>query len=115
MAKLKADQASRQQLQLKSDDGEPIENGRLADPAEGRSLGIYNGRTDLDTFLVRFETCSRHFGWSESDKIFHLMNALTESEEPIVKEVGPAGTLENILGLLQIPISEQVAIVQLPC
>ena len=69
---------------------------------EGRSLGIYNGRTDLDTFLVRFESCCRHFGWSESDKVFHLMNALTESAEPIVKEVGPAGTLENILGLLQI-------------
>ena len=105
LAKLKADQASRQQSRLKSDDGsprEPIAKGRRADLAEGRSLGTYNGRTDLDTFLVRFETCSRHFGWSESDKIFHLMNALTEFAEPIVKEVGPAGTLENILGLLQI-------------
>ena len=30
------------------------------------------------------------------------MNALTDSEEPIVKEVGPAGTLEHILELLQI-------------
>ena len=29
------------------------------------------------------------------------MNALTESAEPILKEVGPAGTLERILELLQ--------------
>ena len=106
LAKLKANQESGKQMnqsQLKSGDGshrEPI--ARRADPMEGRSLGTYNGRTDLDTFLVRFESCCRHFGWSESDKIFHLMNALTESAEPIVKEVGPAGTLENILGLLQI-------------
>ena len=106
LAKLKANQVSRKQTnqsQLKSGDGshrEPI--ARRADPMEGRSLGTYNGRSDLDTFLVRFESCCRHFGWSESDKIFHLMNALTESAEPIVKEIGPAGTLENILGLLQI-------------
>ena len=75
---------------------------------EGRSLETYNGRTDLDTFLIRFQSCCRHFGWSESDKIFHLMNALTESAEPIVKEVGPAGTLENILGLLQIRFGNQL-------
>ena len=55
----------------------------------------------MDTFLVRFETCSRHFGWSKSEKVFHLINALTDSAEPIVKEVGPLGTLENILELLQ--------------
>ena len=112
LEKLKANQESRKQLnqaQLRSGDGshrEPI--ARRADPMEGRSLGTYNGRTDLDTFLVRFQSCCRHFGWSESDKIFHLMNALTGSAEPIVKEVGPAGTLENILGLLQIRFGNQL-------
>ena len=74
---------------------------KRCDPAEGRSLGTFNGKTDLDTFLVRFETCSRLFAWSRSEKVFHLMNALTDSAEPIVKEVGPFGTLEQILELLQ--------------
>ena len=74
---------------------------RRDNPAEGRSLGTFNGKTDLDTFLVRFETCSRHFGWSRSERVFYLMNALTESAEPIVKEVVPTGTLELILELLQ--------------
>ena len=109
IAKLEARQESRRQLKLKppqlaSGDGshrEPNAVNKRADPTEGRSLGTFNGRTDLDTFLVRFEKCSRHFGWSEKEKVFHLMNALTESAEPILKEVGPAGTLERILELLQ--------------
>ena len=108
LVKLRANQESRKQLKLNQsqfDDGshrEPVAMSKRADPTEGRSLGIYNGRSDLDTFLVRFESCCRHFGWSESEKTFHLMNALTDSAEIIVKEVGPAGTLERILELLQV-------------
>ena len=107
LAELEAEQESRRQLKLKqarSDDGshrEPVAISKRADPTEGRSLGTYNGRSDLDTFLVRFESCCRHFSWSESDKTFHLMNALTDSAELILKEVGPTGTLERILELLQ--------------
>ena len=82
-----------------SQDPSPPE--RRGNPAEGRSLGTFNGKTDLDTFLVRLETCNTHFGWSKSEKVFYLINALTESAEPIVKEVGPGGTLERILELLQ--------------
>ena len=74
---------------------------RRGNPAEGQSLGTFDGKTDLDTFLVRFETCSRHFGWSKSEQVFHLMNALTESAEPIMKEVGPTGTQELIIEMLQ--------------
>ena len=29
-------------------------------PSEGRSLGTYDGKTDLDTFLARLEHCSRY-------------------------------------------------------
>ena len=74
---------------------------RRGNPSEGRSLGTFNGKTDLDTFLVRFEKCSLHFGWSKSEQVFHLTNALTESAEPIVKEVGPSGSLETVIELLQ--------------
>ena len=71
-------------------------------PSESRSLGTYKGKTDLDTFLVRLETCSRYFNWSDSEKVFHLMNSQTESASSIVKVVGPGGTLEQILELLQV-------------
>ena len=64
-------------------------------------LGTFNGRTDLDTFMVRFRTCSRNFNWSENEKVFYMMNALTGSAEAIVKEVGSEGTLEEIMKLLQ--------------
>ena len=107
LAELEAKQESRRQLKLKqsqSSDGshrEPKLMNNCADPTEGRSLRTFNGRTDLDTFLVRFEKCSRYFGWSETERVFHLMNSLTDAAEPIIKEVGPAGTLERILELLQ--------------
>jgi len=109
LLELEANQGSRNPLKAKRSELGPLREThvmanppeRRGHPTEGRSLGTFNGKTDLDTFLVRFETCSRHFGWSKSEKVFHLMNALTDSAEPIVKEVGPFGTLENILELLQ--------------
>ena len=109
LAELEANQESRNPLKQNQSRKEPdlgncSELGppdRRGNPAEGRSLGTFNGKTDLDTFLVRFETCSRHFGWSRSERVFHLMNALTESAEPIIKEVGPTGTQELILEILQ--------------
>ena len=108
LVKLRANQESRKQLKLnqsQSDDGshrEPVAISKRADPTEGWSLETYKGRSDLDTFLVRFESCCRYSGWSESEKTFHSVNALTDSAELIVKEVGPAGTLERILELLQV-------------
>ena len=109
LLELEADQGSRNPLKAKRSKLEPSREttqrlsspDRRGNPTDGRSLGTFNVKTDLATFLVRFKKCSRHFGWSQSDKVFHLMNALTESAEPIVKEVGPSGTLNNILELLQ--------------
>ena len=109
LAELEANQESRNPLKSKQSRtvlepgtlGVPRLPEKHGNPAEGRSLGTFNGRTDLDTFLVRFETCCRHFGWSRSEKVFHLMNSLTDSAEPIVKEVGSEGSLELILELSQ--------------
>ena len=70
-------------------------------PVEGKMLGTFNGKTDLDTFLVRFRTSCRNFNWSETEKVFYMMNALTGSAEAIIKEVGSEGTLEDIMKLLQ--------------
>ena len=105
LAELEANQGSRNPLKRKpfraETEMESDPPDRRGNPAEGRSLRTINGKTDLDTFLVRLETCGRHFGLSKSEKVFHSMNALTESAEPIVKEVGLAGTQEQILELLQ--------------
>ena len=71
-------------------------------PSEGRILGTYDGKTHLDTFLVHLESCGQYFSWSDADKKFHLINSLTGRAGSIVKEVGPDGTLERTLELLQI-------------
>ena len=71
-------------------------------PSEGRILGTYDGKADLDNFLVRLECCSQHLSWSDADKVFHLINSLTGRASSLVKEVGPDGTLERIVELLQI-------------
>ena len=70
-------------------------------PVEGEMLGTFDEKTDLDTFLVRFKTCSRNFKWSETEKVFCLMNSSTGSAESLVKEVGYEGTLDDIMRLLQ--------------
>ena len=71
-------------------------------PSEGRSFGTYDGKTDLDTFLARLENCSQYYSWSDADKLFHLKNSLIGPAGSIMKEVGPGGTLERTLELLQI-------------
>ena len=71
-------------------------------PSEGKILGTYDGKADLDSFLVRLECCSQHLSWSDADKKFHLINWLTGRASSIVKEVGQDGTLERIVELLQI-------------
>ena len=80
---------------------EPSLSMKPMNPAEGETMGTFDGRTDLDAFLVRFRACSRIFKWSETEKVFYLINALTKRAEPIVKEVGSDGTLEDIMKLLQ--------------
>ena len=122
MADLEVNQESRNPLKSKRSctvpeiktfrDPSPPE--KRGNPAEGRSLGTFNGQTDLDFFLVRFETCSKDFGWSKSEKVFHLMNTLTDSAEPIVKEVGSDGTLEFILELLQSRFGNKLRVEKFP-
>lgn len=39
-------------------------------------LGVYRGDTSLETFLAKFENCSRYLNWNERDRLFYLSNAL---------------------------------------
>ena len=47
---------------------EPSLSMKPMNPAEGEMLGTFDGRTDLDAFLVRFRACSRNFKWSETEQ-----------------------------------------------
>ena len=48
---------------------------KCTNPTEGKMLGRYDGRGDLETFLTKFQRCSSYFGWSEKDQVFQLTNA----------------------------------------
>ena len=72
---------------------------------------------DLTLTHSRFglNLAARYFGWSESEKTFQLLNALTDSAELILKEVGPAGTLERSLEWLQVRFGNKLRLEHLPC
>ena len=75
---------------------------KRTNPTEGKLLGFYDGRTDLESFLTKFERCSEYFGWSDEDQLFQLSNALSDDAAYVVREVGPRGTKDKIINLLKL-------------
>ena len=73
-------------------------------------LGFYDGRTDLELFLTKFERCSEYFGWSDEDQLFQLSNALSDDAAYVVREVGPRGTKDEILNLLKLRFGNDLLI-----
>ena len=39
-------------------------------------VGTYDGNSCLETFLLKFDGCATYNGWSDEDKLAHLMHAL---------------------------------------
>ena len=51
-------------------------------------LGSYSGKTSIEAFLKRFDICSVHNGWSDSDRLDQLMCALVEPANQLLWECG---------------------------
>jgi len=51
-------------------------------------LDPYNGSTPLMPFLRRFEVCSRHNQWTDSDRLDHLLCALKDGASQLIWEAG---------------------------
>ena len=80
----------------------PVERQfRVAVPTGTNNLGTFNGKTDSETFLFRFQNCVDYFCWNEKDKLFQLKNSLIEDAGFVVTEVGPSATVEEIIQLLK--------------
>ena len=62
---------------------------RRINPADSKILGSYDGKSDLDAFLLKFERCSEYCDWTNTDRYFQLTNALVDSASYVVKELGP--------------------------
>ena len=81
--------------------------GRRIDLTQGRTLGTYDVTTDLDTFLNKFETMSKIFGWTEEARKFYITTALTDTSAFIVREIGETGTSDDVIGKLKIAFGNE--------
>jgi len=63
-------------------------------------LAKYDGRTEVEAFLRRFETCARHNGWSDVDRLNHLMVSLSAPADQILWEYD-SNTLKTWSDLVQ--------------
>ena len=65
------------------------------------TLGTYNGCTNLETFLSKFQNCVDYFGWNRKDQLFQMKNALVDAAGLVVNEVDVDATLSDIIKLLK--------------
>ena len=68
----------------------------------GNSLGTFNGLSDLDIFLSRFNNCVGYYHWNSEDQLFQLRNSLIEAAGFVVTEAGNEASLEEIVRLLKV-------------
>jgi len=64
-------------------------------------LDKFSGKGSLQVFLKRFEVCSRHNGWSASDRKDHLMISLTDSAAQLIWESSEIETAEDLIKRLE--------------
>ena len=54
----------------------------------GNSLGTFNGLSDLDIFLSRFNNCVGYYYWNSEDQLFQLRNYLIEAAGLLLLRLG---------------------------
>src|SRR6218665_2609009 len=64
-------------------------------------LNKFSGKESLKVFLKCFEVCSRHNGWSASDRKDHLMISLTDSAAQLIWESSEIETAEDLIKRLE--------------
>ncbi len=70
-------------------------------------FGIYKGDTSLETFLAKFENCSRYMSWSERDRFFHLSNALDGAAGQVLWDATACSSVEALVKLLRCRFGNQ--------
>ena len=66
------------------------------------NLGVYNGLSDLETFLFRSRNCVNYFNLDDEDQLFQFKNALVDSAGYIVTEIGVNTTIQEVIDLLRL-------------
>jgi len=60
----------------------------------------FDGKTCVDTYLAKFESCAEHNNWTAKDKAAHLKSALTGNAANLVQG-NTRATYSEVVGLLQ--------------
>ena len=58
-------------------------------------LDKYDGSTSVDSFLAKFEVCSRHNGWREEERLAQLQCALINDAAQILWDLGSEGVAKS--------------------
>jgi len=64
-------------------------------------LGTYRGDTSLETFLAKFNNCSRYLNWNDRDRFFHLSNALDGAAGQVLWDANSCDSVEALIQLLR--------------
>ena len=64
-------------------------------------LGVFKGDTSLETFLAKFENCSKYLNWNERDRFFHFSNALEGTAGQILWDATNCSSVEALIQLLR--------------
>ena len=77
-------------------------SGRNLPTGGNNNLGVFNGLTDLETFLFRFQNCVEYYKWNQDDQLFQLKNSLVDSAGYIITEIDTHATVQEIIDLLRL-------------
>ena len=64
-------------------------------------VGVFKGDSSLETFLAKFENCSRYLNWSERDRVFHPSNALEGTAGQVLWDAANCCSVEALIQLLR--------------
>jgi hypothetical protein len=64
-------------------------------------LGRFDGSTSLKTFTAKFENCTEHYGWDNSERLCHLRASLDGEAGQILWDTRRCSTANNLVSLLR--------------
>jgi len=64
-------------------------------------LGTYDGRTPLETFLAKFESCSGYYDWDARERLCHLRESLEGDAGQVLWDAGTTSSVDDLVALLR--------------
>jgi len=64
-------------------------------------LGTYNGTTQLEPFLPKFENFSDYYGWDARERLCHLRACLEIDAGQVLWDAGTTSSFDDLIALLR--------------